>query len=41
MEEYLLKASFDNKEVDSDFSQESDIDIAIKYYEKAFMFDWQ
>ncbi|CAG8853277.1 44675_t:CDS:1, partial [Gigaspora margarita] len=39
MEEYLLKASFNNKEVDSDSSQESYIGIAMEYHENAFMFD--
>ncbi|CAG8818073.1 31835_t:CDS:1, partial [Gigaspora margarita] len=39
MEEYLLKDSFDNKDVDSDSSQGSDASIATEYQEEAFIFD--
>ncbi|CAG8770234.1 24958_t:CDS:2, partial [Gigaspora margarita] len=40
-EEFVLKASFDDDEVNSDCSQGSSINIAAEHHEEAFMFDWQ
>ncbi|CAG8772372.1 32610_t:CDS:2 [Gigaspora margarita] len=41
MEEFVLKASFDDEEANNDSNQMSGISIVAEHHEEAFMSDWQ